>query len=122
MEYLQKKDIDLYNWLEEAVSNNEDIVVISLGSVCKWQPWSINAVYKGLKNIGCRVVWSLKDEWLPIIEENHKANITIFDPSKKWVFTKNENKSLSENTPLFGTELEGQVFGTILDHQIHLNS
>ena len=59
---------------------------------------------------------------IPIIKENHKANITIFDPSKKWIFTKKENKSLSENTPLFGTELEGQVIGTILDNQIHLNS
>jgi dihydroorotase len=59
---------------------------------------------------------------VPMIEEKHKANITLFDPSKKWNFTKKDNKSLSENTPLFDTELEGKVFGTILDNQIHLNS
>ena len=59
---------------------------------------------------------------IPIIKENHKANITIFNPSTKWIFSKKDNKSISENTPLFDTELEGKVFGTILNHQIHLNS
>lgn len=36
MENLKKKDIDLFNWLEEAKANNEDVVYVSLGSLCKW--------------------------------------------------------------------------------------
>jgi len=59
---------------------------------------------------------------MPIIKENHKANITIFNPSTKWTFSKKDNKSLSENTPIFDTEFNGKVFGTILNNQIHLNS
>lgn len=68
----------LYNWLEEAHEKNEDVIVLSLGSVCKWQPWSINAVYKGLKNIGCRVVWSLKDDQISMIDENPKENANFW--------------------------------------------
>ncbi len=59
---------------------------------------------------------------IPIIDENHKANITMYDPLEKWTFSKKDNKSISENTPLFDTEFEGKVFGTILNDQIHLNS
>ena len=83
MEQLQKKNPQLYEWLEEAYANNEDVAVLSLGSVCKWQPWSINAVYKGLKNIGCRVVWSLRDEYLEILEENPKDNPKFYVSS--WI-------------------------------------
>lgn len=74
MERLREKDTPLYNWLQDALEKKENVVVLTLGSVCKWQPWSINAVYSGLKNIGCRVVWSLKDEWLSILDENPKEN------------------------------------------------
>ena len=46
----------------------------------------------------------------------------MYNPLEKWTFYKKDNKSISENTPLFDTELEGKVFGTILDNQMHLNS
>lgn len=83
MELLKQKDIDLYNWLEDAVAKEEDVVVITLGSICKWQQWSINAVYKGLKNIGCRVVWSLAEEYQAILSENPKDNPKFF--VSKWI-------------------------------------
>ena len=59
---------------------------------------------------------------IPMIKENHKVNITMYNPLEKWTFSKKDNKSISENTPLFNTEMEGKVFGTILENQIHLNS
>lgn len=42
--------------------------------MCKWQPWSINAVYNGLCAIGCRVVWSLKGDWLQLLDQNPNDN------------------------------------------------
>ena len=62
----------------------------------------------------------LKTE-IPIIKEGHSAEITLFDPDKKWVFNKESNKSLSENTPLINTEFTGMVIGTIVKNQFHLN-
>ena len=74
IESLKQKDMNLYNWLEDALDKGEDVVYVTLGSICRWQKWSINAVYTGLKNIGCRVIWSLKDEWLEILDENPAGN------------------------------------------------
>ena len=62
----------------------------------------------------------LKTE-IPIIKEGHSAEITLFDPDKKWIFNKESNKSLSENTPLINTEFTGMVIGTIIKNQFHLN-
>lgn len=59
---------------------------------------------------------------VPIIKVGYQANITLFDPSKKWTYDKNNNNSKSENTPLFGTELTGFVVGTILKTYYHKNS
>ena len=46
--------------MNDAVENNQSIVYVSIGSECKWQQWSIDAIYEGLKNIGCKVIWSLR--------------------------------------------------------------
>lgn len=45
MENLKSKDLTLYNWLEDALAKNEDVVYVSLGSMCRWQPWSVNTMY-----------------------------------------------------------------------------
>ena len=66
---LEKKDPDLLKWLDEAQSAGQKVVYVSVGSVCIWQQWSINAIYYGLKKLGCRVIWSLKSE-LKLPEEN----------------------------------------------------
>lgn len=36
MEQLKKKDLELFNWLEDALQKKENVVYISLGSICKW--------------------------------------------------------------------------------------
>tara|TARA_Y100000385_G_scaffold285543_1_gene345641 strand:+ start:1136 stop:2410 length:1275 start_codon:yes stop_codon:yes gene_type:complete len=59
---------------------------------------------------------------VPIIKEGHIADITLFNPTSKWVFSKENNLSLSENTPLLNTELNGKVIGTILKEKFHLNN
>lgn len=65
---LKEKDSVLFDWMEKALADNQDVVYVSIGSLCKWQQWSVDAIYYGLKNLGCKVVWSMKDFKLP--EEN----------------------------------------------------
>lgn len=47
------------------------------------------------------------------IEVGKAANITLFDPELKWSFTKENNRSKSNNSPLLNTELSGCALGTI---------
>ena len=50
---------------------------------------------------------------IPKIELNEKVELTLFSPTKNWIFTKNDIYSLSKNTPFIGTEFTGKSFGTI---------
>lgn len=54
------------------------------------------------------------------IDVNQEANLTLFVPDKKTVFTKEKNKSLSYNNPFINRELQGEVVGTILQNQTNL--
>lgn len=58
----------------------------------------------------------------PTIKENEIANITIFDTKAKFTLTKENNFSLSENSPLFNKELTGKVIGIINNGKIFLNN
>lgn len=46
---------------------------------------------------------------VPSIEEDTKANLTLFDPERKWVLNENSNFSKSKNSPWFGKELTGKT-------------
>lgn len=50
------------------MEEGKDIVYVSLGTVCEYKEWDLNAIYYGLKRVGCKVIWSLKGNKLP--EEN----------------------------------------------------
>ena len=58
----------------------------------------------------------------PKIEENNKANFTLYDPEKKWVFKKSDLKSKSKNTPFENYEFTGKVLGIINNGLIQLNN
>ena len=58
---------------------------------------------------------------VPIIEIGHKVDVTLFNPSKKWTYNIENNNSKSSNTPLFGSELTGFVYGTIVGSNYHKN-
>jgi dihydroorotase len=58
---------------------------------------------------------------VPIIKEGYRVNMTLFNPDKKWTYDKNNNTSMSENTGLFGAELNGFVHGTIHESNYHKN-
>ncbi|HTL80163.1 MAG TPA: dihydroorotase [Bacteroidia bacterium] len=48
---------------------------------------------------------------IPKIKVGEKANITVFDPTRKWIFTEKDIRSKSKNTPLIGKELTGKIVG-----------
>lgn len=50
---------------------------------------------------------------IPKIAVGEKANLTIFDPSKTWTFSKSSIQSKSKNTPFIGQQFTGKVLGVI---------
>ena len=48
------------------------------------------------------------------IEEGKDADITIFDPNKKYVYTKDMIVSKAKNSPFIGKELKGRVVYTFV--------
>ncbi|KEO74332.1 dihydroorotase [Anditalea andensis] len=50
---------------------------------------------------------------LKVLREEAKADfwttMTVFDPQEKWVYDRNTNKSLSQNSPWWENELQGKV-------------
>ena len=46
---------------------------------------------------------------VPVIEEDVKANLTLFDPSRTWMFDEKSNHSKSRNSPWLNTEVRGKA-------------
>lgn len=55
---------------------------------------------------------------IPRLEIGSVANITIFEPETKWIYSKDQIISQSRNSPLIGQELTGIVAGIISANQI----
>jgi dihydroorotase len=58
---------------------------------------------------------------LPKIEEGSVAELTIFQPKKEFIFTKEQVLSKSKNSPLFNRKLMGTVVGVINNGKVALN-
>lgn len=51
-----------------------DVVLVSIGTICRFQKWSLDAIHEGLKALkNTRVIWSLKD---------HLCEMASSDPRK----------------------------------------
>jgi len=59
---------------------------------------------------------------IPKIEEKEIANITLFDPSRKWRYEEDDICSTSKNTPFIGYEFIGKPIGIINNRQILINN
>lgn len=59
---------------------------------------------------------------IPEIAVGAMANLTIFDPTKTWTFTKKDIYSKSKNTPLLGKELEGKVLAVMNNGRLFKNT
>jgi dihydroorotase len=46
---------------------------------------------------------------IPVIQEDTKANLTLFDPEKTWELNEKTNASKSKNSPWFGKTLTGKT-------------
>src|SRR3974377_943305 len=46
------------------------------------------------------------------------ADVTLFDPKKKWTFEAAKSLSKSKNTPLAGRQLTGKVVATIVGGRV----
>jgi dihydroorotase len=46
------------------------------------------------------------------------ADVTIFDPKKKWTFQSDKSRSLSRNTPFDGWQLTGKVVATVVGGRV----
>jgi dihydroorotase len=55
-------------------------------------------------------------------DEGVPANLTVFDPSISWKFSKDLNTSKSPNSPYFEKVFTGKVIGTIAFGNVHLNN
>ena len=55
---------------------------------------------------------------IPKIEEKEMANITLFNPHKKWQYREEEICSISKNTPFIGYEFIGKPIGVINNKKI----
>jgi dihydroorotase len=54
-----------------------------------------------------RVILGVQE--LPKVEVNVKANLTLFDPARKWTFDEKSNFSKSKNSPWFGKSITGKA-------------
>lgn len=54
------------------------------------------------------------------IEVGQKADLTFFNPSRSWEFTKEDLVSATTNTPLLGKTLKGYVFGVYNNGKMQL--
>jgi dihydroorotase len=52
------------------------------------------------------------------LAKNSHADLTIFDPKKRWTFEAAKSRSLSRNTPFEGWQLTGKVVATIVGGRI----
>jgi dihydroorotase len=46
------------------------------------------------------------------------ADVTLFDPKKRWTFEASKSRSLSRNTPFDGWQFTGKVIATIVGGKI----
>jgi dihydroorotase len=70
-----------------------------------------------LLSINPRKIFGLEQ---PSIQEKEKACLTIFSPQGKTYFEATSFRSKSANSPFIGKELQGKVWGTVLDDKIFL--
>jgi len=69
--------------------------------------------------IGPRQVLQLE---IPKIQEEEKANLTLFDPDRVWKLDEKANYSRSKNSPWFGKELKGKAVAVFNNNRTWFDS
>lgn len=58
---------------------------------------------------------------IPVIEEESKANLTLFDPNAEWTFDAGSNFSKSKNSPWLGKTLKGKAVAVFNNGKMKLD-
>jgi dihydroorotase len=58
---------------------------------------------------------------VPKIEVGVKANLTLFDPTVKWIFNESTNLSKSKNSPWLNTEITGKPMAVFNNGRVLIN-
>jgi dihydroorotase len=58
---------------------------------------------------------------IPAIEVDAKANLTLFDPSRSWVFDEKSNLSRSRNSPWLNKELKGKAVAVFNNGRVRMD-
>jgi dihydroorotase len=74
-----------------------------LSALAKWVD-VVDLIYK--VTVAPRQILKLD---VPLIEEDAKANLTLFDPNTEWYFETSNNLSKSKNSPWLGKRLKGKA-------------
>jgi dihydroorotase len=65
--------------------------------------------------IGLKRVFNITEHG--IVEKN-AADLTLFNPDKEWIFSKENIYSTSKNASLLGKKLQGKVYGTFSNNNL----
>ena len=65
-----------------------------------------------------KMIFGITDNGL---DENAEASFTLFNPSGKWIFGKQDIKSKSKNSAFLGMELQGKAYGIYSQGKLVLN-
>ena len=101
-----KEEKDLEFDLAEFGTINLQTCFSSLRST---KEYDLNTVIEAISN-GARSVMGLEPT---TIAENQPADLTLFSPDERWLFSKDEVFSKTFNSPLVDNELTGKVHGII---------
>ncbi len=58
---------------------------------------------------------------VPVIESDARANLTLFDPFKSWMFDEKSNLSKSKNSPWLRTELRGKPIAVFNNGRVRID-
>jgi dihydroorotase len=58
---------------------------------------------------------------VPLIEEEAKANLTLFDPNAEWTFEPSQNFSKSKNSPWLGQKLTGKAVAVFNNGKVKID-
>jgi dihydroorotase len=97
------------------ITGLETALGLAITHLHKNRKLSLNRIVE-LFTAGPARVFTLKGRGI-LVRGSH-ADVTIFDPNKRWTFDAAKSRSRSQNTPFGGTQLTGKVIATIVSGRI----
>jgi dihydroorotase len=100
----EEKDVEF----DHASFGNINLQTV-FGSITQTKEFDLSTVINAL-TINARSILEIENS---PIERNCKADLTIFDPTQKWVFKETDVISATKNSPFINKELTGKVLAVV---------